>query len=157
MCRYGPVAKWICLIGSIIGVILGLWRFFQDRITTKADVARQLTEAENSKAYEMALARARQAIFVEKAVGFMNIGSPARAMVELDRALKANAICRSPLLNSRYSKYEFENLYRLYIRNTDVPPDFAHLLQLREMLDIEDSDAEEIETLVMERPPPVGL
>lgn len=39
-------------------------------------------EAENSKSYEMALARARQAIFVEKAIGFMNIGSPARYRIQ---------------------------------------------------------------------------
>lgn len=52
---------------------------------------------------------------------------------------------------------QFQNLYRLHIRNSDVPPDFAHLLQLREMLDIKENEAEEIEMLVMERPPPLGL
>lgn len=114
-------------------------------------------EAEDPMTYKMALARTRQAIFVQKAIGFMNIGSPARAMVELDRALKANAICRSPLLNTYHSKDEIDSLYRLHIRNSDQPPKFPTLLQLREMLDIDADAAEKMEMDILGKPPPLGL
>ena len=41
-------------------------------------------------------------------------------------------------------------LYRLHLENTEVPPDFAILLQLREMLSIPEADAEKLETEVFE-------
>ena len=41
-------------------------------------------------------------------------------------------------------------LYRLHLQNTEMPPDFATLLQLREMLSISETDAEQLETEIFE-------
>lgn len=41
-------------------------------------------------------------------------------------------------------------LYRLHLQNTEVPPNFAILLQLREMLAISEADAEQLEVEVFE-------
>lgn len=41
-------------------------------------------------------------------------------------------------------------LYRLHLQNTEMPPNFATLLQLREMLVIPEADAEQLETDVFE-------
>lgn len=48
----------------------------------------------------MALARARQATAVHRALGFMKAGSNTRSMVEIRRALHENSVCRSPLLSA---------------------------------------------------------
>jgi hypothetical protein len=72
-----------------------------------------------------------------------------RAMVELGRALQENAVCRCPLLDGSHSKAEVEDLYRLHLKNTEVPPNFAVLLQLRDMLDLSQQEADDIEQEVM--------
>ena len=85
---------------------------------------------EDSKEYKAAVARVRQAVSVQKAVGFMDASRPAkyavdsdrkvcfcmrhvmaskhvlacRAIVELKQALVANGLARGPLLHSRHSK-----------------------------------------------------
>lgn len=100
-------------------------------------------------AYQKALARTRQAQDVQRAVGFMNAGEPARAMVELHKALDENAVCRSPLLDGHQTRDELEGLYQLHIENTEVPPNFAVLLQLRQMLGLDTDTAEQIEADVM--------
>ena len=79
----------------------------------------------------MALARTRQAVAVHRAIGFMNTGNTARAMVELRRALHENSACRAPLVNPQHSAGELSELYRLHLQNSPVPADFAVLLQLR--------------------------
>lgn len=99
----------------------------------------------------MALARTRQATAVHRAIGFMNAGSSTRAMVELRRALHENSVCRSPLLSKNHSKKELENLYRLHLQNAEVPSDFATLLQLRAMLQLDFEEAERIEAEVMQQ------
>ena len=55
--------------------------------------------AADPRAYQLALARTRQAVYVQNAVALMKAGEPSRAMVELGRALDENALCRSPLLD----------------------------------------------------------
>eukprot|EP00877_Chromochloris_zofingiensis_P008509 jgi/Chrzof1/3911/Cz13g13040.t1 len=102
------------------------------------------------KAYQMALARTRQALDVQKAVAYMKAGEPARACVELHRALDENGICRSPLLDGHQTKDELMELYKLHIANTEVPPSFATLLQLREMLGLTATEAEKLELEVLE-------
>ena len=42
------------------------------------------------------------------------------------------------------------NLYKLHLQNTEMPPNFATLLQLREMLAISEVDAERLEKDVYE-------
>lgn len=42
------------------------------------------------------------------------------------------------------------NLYQLHLQNTEMPPNFATLLQLREMLAISEVDAERLEKDVYE-------
>uniref|UniRef100_A0A383V8S7 Uncharacterized protein n=1 Tax=Tetradesmus obliquus TaxID=3088 RepID=A0A383V8S7_TETOB len=100
-------------------------------------------------AYQKALARTRQAQDVQRAVGFMNSGERARAMVELHKALEENAVCRSPLLDGHQTRNELVGLYSLHIENTEVPPNFAVLLQLRQMLGLDADTAEQIEEEVL--------
>lgn len=101
------------------------------------------------KAYQMALARSRQCMYVSKAVVHMKAGDPARAMVELGRALHENSTCRSAMLDGRYTKEELMDLYRLHLKNGPVPPSFATLLQLREMLSLSTAESEKVEEEVM--------
>jgi len=101
------------------------------------------------KAYQLALARTRQALYVQKAVSYMKAGQPARCLVELHRALDENSICRSPLLDGHQTQEELQDLYKVHLKNTQVPPNFAVLLQMREMLGIKPETAEAIEEDVM--------
>ena len=95
-----------------------------------------------------------------------------RAIVELKHALEENAIARGPLLSKNTDKNDVSfsaawlqakqmcitadscmqrlRLYRLHLQNTEMPPNFATLLQLREMLAIPEADAEQLETDVFE-------
>lgn len=97
------------------------------------------------RAYQMALARTRQALDVQRAVAHMKAGEPARAMVELHRAMDENAVCRSPLLDGHQTREDLRDLYKLHLLNTPVPHSFAKLLQLRELLGIGNKEAEDIE------------
>lgn len=69
--------------------------------------------------------------------------------MELHLALEENSICRSPLLKGHQSQEELTGLYRLHIQNTEVPPNFAVLLQLRELLGLGAAEAEELEQQVL--------
>lgn len=102
------------------------------------------------RAYQLALARTRQALNVQKAVAFMKASEPSRAMVSLHRALEENAICRSPLLGGHLARGELRGLYKLHLLHTPVPHDFATLLQLRELLGIGAAEGEAIEAEVLE-------
>jgi hypothetical protein len=42
-------------------------------------------------------------------------------------------------------------LYKLHIENTEVPPNFAVLLQLRQMLGLDADTAEQIEDTVLQQ------
>ena len=99
----------------------------------------------------MALARTRQAVAVHRAIGFLSGNDTARAMVELRRALHENSVCRSPLLNTQHEVEHLQQLYRLHLENTAQPADFATLLQLRTLLDLDFDVAEKIEKDVMEQ------
>ncbi|KAI8467589.1 MAG: hypothetical protein J3K34DRAFT_523577 [Monoraphidium minutum] len=102
------------------------------------------------RAYQMALARTRQALDVQKAVAYMKAGEPSRAMVELHRALEENAVCRSPLLDGHQTRADLRDLYRLHLLNTAAPYNFATLLQLRELLGVGVDEAETLERDVVE-------
>ncbi|GBF93333.1 hypothetical protein Rsub_06371 [Raphidocelis subcapitata] len=102
------------------------------------------------RAYKLALARTRQALDVQRAVAYMKAGEPARAMVELHRALDENAVCRSPLLDGHQTRADLRDLYKLHLLNTAVPHSFAKLLQLRELLGISNQEAEDIEVDTLE-------
>lgn len=96
-----------------------------------------------------------------------------RAIVELKHALEENGVARGPLLSTNTDKNDVSfvsaclqsqvecvqqltscmqrlRLYRLHLQNTEMPPKFATLLQLREMLAIPEADAEQLETDVFE-------
>jgi hypothetical protein len=70
-------------------------------------------------------------------------------MVELHLALEENSVCRSPLLQGHQTHDELTGLYQLHIQNTEVPPNFAVLLQLRELLGLGADEAEELEKQVL--------
>jgi hypothetical protein len=70
-------------------------------------------------------------------------------MVELGRALTENQTCRSPLLDGLHPNEELCDLYRLHLKNTEVPPNFAVLLQLRDMLGLSAAQADALEQEVM--------
>lgn len=72
-----------------------------------------------------------------------------RAMVELHLALEENSICRCPLLQGHQTPEELTGLYQLHIQNTEVPPNYAMLLQLRELLGLGHDEAEELEKQVL--------
>lgn len=101
------------------------------------------------EAYQKALARTRQAQCVQRAIGYMRANEPSRAMVELHLALEENSVCRSPLLQGHQTHDELTGLYQLHIQNTEVPPNFAVLLQLRELLGLGADEAEELEKQVL--------
>ncbi|KAG2491807.1 hypothetical protein HYH03_009967 [Edaphochlamys debaryana] len=107
---------------------------------------------QDPRAYQRALARTRQGAAVTKALAFLKTGEPARAYTELGRALAENSICRSPLLGGHHSKTELVELYKLHLQNAEVPPNFATLLQLQEMLGLQQDEAEKIELEVMQTP-----
>ena len=44
---------------------------------------------------------------------------------------------------------QMQDLYRLHLETTELPPDYARLLQLRDMLDLDTHEAEELEAEVM--------
>lgn len=106
-----------------------------------------------SREFKMALARTRQAVAVNRAVGFNKTGNTARAMVELRRALHENSICRAPLLNTLdMMREERLALYQMHLRNTIEGPatSYATLLQLRTLLDLSFDEAEQAEAEVMQ-------
>ncbi|EFJ47719.1 hypothetical protein VOLCADRAFT_91767 [Volvox carteri f. nagariensis] len=107
---------------------------------------------QDPRSYQRALARTRQAAAVSKALAFLKTGEPARAYMELGRALSENSICRSPLLDGHHTKAELVELYKLHLQNAEVPPNFATLLQLQEMLGLNQDEAEKIELEVMQAP-----
>lgn len=134
--------------GAVVVALMGAsWAYIKKKEQDKI-VAEQ--EVEDPEAYLLARSRTRQAIHVQKAIGFNYSNIPPRAMVELERALKENAVCRSPILQGNHSQDELEGLYRLHIQNEEIPPDFATLLQLRNMLGLSESQAEQIEKKIQE-------
>lgn len=104
------------------------------------------------EAYQRALARSRQSSCIQKSVAFMKSGSAARAMVELGKALQENGIARSQYVCSHTTAADLAGLYRLHLQNTEIPPNFAVLLQLREMLGIPKSEADNIESEILRTP-----
>lgn len=42
-----------------------------------------------------------------------------------------------------------QGLYRLHLEHTELPPNYAQLLQLRDMLDLDKGEAEQLEADVM--------
>eukprot|EP00898_Chlorokybus_atmophyticus_P006114 jgi/Chlat1/6503/Chrsp45S05985 len=104
-------------------------------------------EAQPSEGYEQALARIRQSTMMDRALAFLRARNDARCVVELDRALEQNSICRTPVMSSIYDQQDLYELYRIKLRTSQdgFPSDFGVLLQLRKMLVISDEDAEVIE------------
>eukprot|EP00884_Botryococcus_braunii_P014934 jgi/Botrbrau1/23441/Bobra.106_1s0002.1 len=123
------------------------WR--QEQREKKRSMLADTQDPLQSEEYQLALARTRQAVATHKAVDFMQVGSQARAMVELEKALEENDRCRAPLLVTRYRENEMVGLYRLYLQMTELPPEFSKLLQLREMLGIEEAVAQGLETSII--------
>lgn len=50
---------------------------------------------------------------------------------------------------SSHAGVQMNRLYRLHLENTEMPAKFSVLLQLREMLDIKEADAEKLEQEVL--------
>jgi len=145
----------IALIASVAGLLLVKQLTNNKRDNSgEADSLQDLQGSQDirqdSKDFKAAVARTRQAVSVQKAIGFMDASSPAKAIVELKHALEENGIARGPLLTNKYDKNDRLRLYQLHLQNTEVPPNFAILLQLREMLAISEMDAEQLETEVFD-------
>ncbi|GMH37973.1 hypothetical protein BSKO_05857 [Bryopsis sp. KO-2023] len=134
---------------GVVAFVAVSWAYLK-RKELDQKIAEQEKLDSDPEAYLLARARTRQAIHVQKAIGFNNSNIPPRAMVELERALKENAVCRSTILQGNLSPDELEGLYSLHIQNEEIPPDFATLLQLRNMLGISESTAERIEKGIQE-------
>lgn len=146
------VVQAACL--AAVGVAGILWvKGVIKRDETK-NIPEQLPEVlpidKDSEAYRLALARSRQAVFVQKALALMKGGEPSRALVEVTKALHENCICRSPLNDGHCTREELKDLYRLHIKHTEVPPSFPVLLQLREMLGLNADEADKIEAEVLQ-------
>lgn len=146
---FGAVA-WLFLLAGAATALWG-WKRLRGKSATSADEFLDGGEAPfgqdslSKPDYQAALARTRQAVCVHKALQFRTQGSPARAMVELRRALQENAIVREPLLNAKQDQEPLYELYKMHLQNTDVPAEYSTLLQLREMLAIETRAAENLE------------
>eukprot|EP00899_Mesostigma_viride_P012008 jgi/Mesvir1/20808/Mv07910-RA.1 len=108
----------------------------------------QAVPAQNSYGYDMALARIRQSTCLDRAFQNMRSRNDIRCLVDLERALEQNSICREPILPGVYSSEEVEEIYRLYLRSTGGPPDFGKLLQLRDMLQLSQVRARALEESV---------
>lgn len=151
----GAVA-WLCLLAAGSTAVWG-WRRLNIKSPVPPDEFLDGGEAPfgqeslDKPDYQAALARTRQAVCVHKAMQFRSQGSPARAMVELRRALQENAIVREPLLNARQEPEPLYELYKMHLQNTDVPAEFSTLLQLREMLAIDTRVAENLEEEALQR------
>lgn len=148
----GPTCR-VPVMLIAFGAIAGAYWFKRQAQEPSTRLPEQLPELPNletdPQGYQRALARTRQAQDVARAVSYMHAGEPARAMVELHRALEENGVCRSPLLDGHHSKQELVGLYQLHIQHTEVPPNFAVLLQLRELLGLGTAEAEQIEADVL--------
>lgn len=108
---------------------------------------------QDPRAYQRALAKTRQAAHITAAIAFDKAGEPARALMELQRALQENSICRSPLLSGHHSVSDLADLYKLHIKSSEEqPPAFATLLQLQELLGIAQDEAEKMELEVLQAP-----
>lgn len=85
--------------------------------------------------HQRVLAKARQAAHIRNAIAYQKTGELIKAMLELNKALASNSICRTPAVVT-HTKDELVNLYCLHLAHTEQPPHFATLLQLQEMLGI---------------------
>eukprot|EP00195_Chlamydomonas_chlamydogama_P012238 CAMPEP_0202901550 /NCGR_PEP_ID=MMETSP1392-20130828/14316_1 /ASSEMBLY_ACC=CAM_ASM_000868 /TAXON_ID=225041 /ORGANISM="Chlamydomonas chlamydogama, Strain SAG 11-48b" /LENGTH=173 /DNA_ID=CAMNT_0049588129 /DNA_START=296 /DNA_END=817 /DNA_ORIENTATION=+ len=108
--------------------------------------------SEDPRQYARALALSRQAGHINKASALRRNGEVAKAHMEMQRALAENSVCRSPCMDGALNKEEYAALYRLHIQACEVPPNFATLLQLQEMLGLSQEEAEQIEIEVMSSP-----
>lgn len=54
-----------------------------------------------------------------------------------------------PLLRHLSSCAQFRELYQMHVRSTTVPPNYAKLLQLRDMLELPAKDADALEAEVL--------
>ncbi len=56
----------------------------------------------------------------------------------------------STMVSDMHICLQLQELYRLHVANSEMPPQFSTLLQLRELLAISDKEAERLEAEVME-------
>jgi hypothetical protein len=125
--------------------------WYPPAVREQPDVDAAVVASDDPKHHQRVLAKARQATHISSAVSYNRAGEFTKAMLELNKALAENSVCRAPAVLT-YSKAEMENLYRLHIRNTEHPPNFATLLQLQEMLGLSQVEADRIETELLNSP-----
>lgn len=116
-----------------------------------ADARTSRSEVYDPRHHQRVLAKARQSTHITSASSYQKSGEFTKAMLELNKALVENSVCRAPALLS-HTKDEMADLYRLHIRYTEQPPSFATLLQLQEMLGLTQEEAEHIELELMKSP-----
>ncbi|KAK9821709.1 hypothetical protein WJX81_000480 [Elliptochloris bilobata] len=149
----GPQSGAVLFVFALLAVGLSLayrsWRAGKEAPDFHEPVDTFQQNPQESQEYKVALARTRQAVSVQKAIQLKNEGSQARAMVELERALQENSICREPMFSGLHDAREIRELYQMHVRSTTVPPNYAVLLQLRDMLELPARDAEALEAEVL--------
>lgn len=101
--------------------------------------------------HQRVLAKTRQVAHIVNAVAFQKAGEITKALLELNKALVANSVCRTPALVS-LSKENLHRLYCLHLTHTEQPPNYATLLQLQEMLGLSQQEAEKLEVEVLSSP-----
>ena len=65
------------------------------------------------------------------AVSLRNSSFTSRACASSATALDVNEACRCPLREGMQCKDDLRDLYKLHLKNTAMPPNFATLLQVK--------------------------
>lgn len=142
------------VVGSIAAAVALVAFFLKARVKVpavqeEADIDLAVQTSSDPLHHQRVLAKARQANHISSAVSYSRAGEVIKAMLELNKALMANAICRTPVVIN-HTPEEMTNLYRLHILNTEQPPNYAMLLQMQEMLGLDPKTAEAIEKEVLQ-------
>jgi len=101
--------------------------------------------------HQRVLAKTRQAAHIANAAAYQKSGEITKALLELNKALVANSVCRTRALVT-LTREELHKLYCLHLQHTEQPPNFATLLQLQEMLGLSQEDAAKLEMEVLNSP-----
>lgn len=98
-----------------------------------------------------------QEAFVRKALAYQRSAETNRCYSQVRNALKENCICRSPLTEGAHPRSELVELYRLFVRMSDVQLAYPLLLQAQEMLGLSHADSEQVELEVLQTPGPFSI
>eukprot|EP00271_Cylindrocystis_brebissonii_P013582 TRINITY_DN33539_c0_g1_i1.p1 TRINITY_DN33539_c0_g1~~TRINITY_DN33539_c0_g1_i1.p1 ORF type:complete len:404 (+),score=52.09 TRINITY_DN33539_c0_g1_i1:209-1420(+) len=100
-----------------------------------------------NEAFERAKASVAQERLVEKAVAAIRVNDLMRCTAEISLALEENKRARIAIEKDLYEEEELREVYKAALRVwlDGYPPDFGQILQLRNMLQLANEDAEQLE------------